>query len=617
MATKEIAATAPLVVLLYDRTFLSGSLRESLRQRWGFYLALAASWGLLAALVFSTGLFGRGENMDTPSTWAYAFTQPGVVLYYLRLSFWPQPLCLDYGWSAADTPGAVLPGLVGVGLLVAATVWGLTGGRRWGFAGAWFFLILAPSSSVVCLGQLAFEHRMYLSLAGVVTLAVVGAYTAAESPLRRGWRGGRTSMAVGIVAVMAAVVGLGYVTFQRNKAYQDGVGIWQESVAARPGSFRARLNLGNALLTSGRAAEAIPHHEEAVRLRPDLAEPHNNLGFALASCGRFQEAVEHYRLALDIKPDFALVHNNLGFALARSGRPNEAIEHYEQSIRLAPQRFDAYNNLANLLRDQGQTEEALKRYQQAAEINPTSAEVFGSWGNVLLHAERFSEAAEKFEQSLRLKPDYLEMHCNLATALASLGRESEAAEHYQHVLRIRPDFAAAHFNWANLLFHTGHIPEALDHYREALRIQPDFVQACHNRASALVQVGRVREAIEQGQHLLRLTPNAPYVYHFVAWLMATHDASEGGDPAEAVRLAEKARDLAGRPNSTSLDTLAVAYAAAGRFEEAVTAANEARRLAQSASQTAQAQEIHMRLQLYRDHKPYREPAAKSSPSGVP
>ena len=136
MATKEVMVTAPLVVLLYDRTFLAGSFAEALRRRWGLYLALAATWGLLAYLVVSTGLLGRRAGVRARyDWWSYACTQPGVILYYLRLCLWPQPLCLDYGWPVATCVRRHPAGGGLSAVLVAATVWGLVRRKAVGFPG--------------------------------------------------------------------------------------------------------------------------------------------------------------------------------------------------------------------------------------------------------------------------------------------------------------------------------------------------------------------------------------------------------------------------------------------------------------------------------------------------
>ena len=152
MATKEVMVSAPLVVLLYDRTFLAGSFRDAWRRRWGYYLALTATWLLLAWLVAGTGLLVRSLGERQPGVhwfrwWDYLATQQGVIVHYLRLVIWPSGLCLDYSWPAATMVVTVLFPAVLVVCLLALTVWALVRRPAWGFLGACFFLILAPTSS--------------------------------------------------------------------------------------------------------------------------------------------------------------------------------------------------------------------------------------------------------------------------------------------------------------------------------------------------------------------------------------------------------------------------------------------------------------------------------------
>ena len=131
MATKKIVVTAPLVVLLYDRTFLGGSFRESLRRRYGLYLGLGATWLLLAALVISTGDRAGSVGFGGSVTgWEYALTQCNAIPMYLGKSFWPTGLCLDYGLSLAKTVGEILPGALLIVALLLATLWACaTAGR--------------------------------------------------------------------------------------------------------------------------------------------------------------------------------------------------------------------------------------------------------------------------------------------------------------------------------------------------------------------------------------------------------------------------------------------------------------------------------------------------------
>ena len=576
MGTKEIVVTAPLMVLLYDRTFVGGSFREALRRRWGLYVGLAASWALLASLVWSTELLARREEIGVPDAWSYARSQPGVILYYLRLSLWPQPLCFNYDWPVAKTVARILPAMLVVGLLGAATIWGLVRRSAAGYVGAWFFLILAPTSSIIPLKQLAFEHRMYLPLAGVAALVVASVCLAGRRLVGRGWMTARVGLAAGMGLVVSAATVLGFLSVRRNGLYQSASSIWRDTVVKVPYNPIARNNLGFALADAGRPQEALEYYQEAIRLKPDYAIAYNNLGNALLTLGRLPEALDEFQKAFRINPDDALIHNSLGFVLANTGHTAEAIEHYRAAIRLNPDYAIVYSNLGLALANAGRLSEAVEQYRQAIRLNPQDVPAYNNFGNALWALDRLPEAIEYYEHALRIKPDYIEARNNLGNAMARSGRLQEAIEQLQ----------------------------------QAVRLKPDLADTQYNLTLTLTQAGRFREAIEHGREVVRLTPNHPQINRFVAWLMATHEPAEGGDPERAVQLAEHVCTLTGRRDIACLDTLAVAYAAAGRFDEAVATAKEAWQLAQAAGQDSLAEDIHIRMQLFRDHKPYREPAIR-------
>ncbi len=275
MASKEVMVSAPLTVLLYDRTFCTGSFREACRRRYGLYLALAGTWLLLGWLVISTG--GRGGTAGFASHfftwWSYLLTQPGVITHYLRLSLWPSALCLDYDWPAAQTASEVLyPGLLVVGLL-GLTAWALVKRPAWGFLGAWFFMILAPTSSFVPISDAAFEHRMYLSLAAVTTALVVGGALAGRWLVHRGKITRPVSQVIGGCLVTFTAFVLGILTFQRNLDYRSDVSIWEDTLAKAPANTRAHAYYSWALADCGRFDEAIAHYQKTFEIAPHSAAP--------------------------------------------------------------------------------------------------------------------------------------------------------------------------------------------------------------------------------------------------------------------------------------------------------------------------------------------------------
>ena len=174
MGTKEVMVSAPLIVLLYDRTFVSGTFAKAWACRKTYYTLLALTWLLLVALAFATPGRGTTAGFETVVTpWTYLLTQCAAITHYLRLVFWPHPLVFDYGTATIGSLGSVwwqallLIGLAGV------LLWALIKRPAMGFLGAWLFALLAPSSSLVPVAsQSVAEHRMYLPVAAVLVTAV-------------------------------------------------------------------------------------------------------------------------------------------------------------------------------------------------------------------------------------------------------------------------------------------------------------------------------------------------------------------------------------------------------------------------------------------------------------
>jgi Flp pilus assembly protein TadD len=420
MASKPVMVTAPVVILLYDRAFLVTSWREAMRRRGWLYAGLTATWLLpllLLANAPSEWKTSAGFEYRETSPLRYALTQPVAVVHYLRLTFWPHPLCLDYGrpfvTSAARMTGA-LPGQIVVAVLLAGTVWAWRRRPAAGFLGAWFFLILAPTSSFVPVADAIVEHRMYLPLAAVVAAVVLTAVALGNRLFNK-----QQGVVLGCVASGFVVALLTFLTIQRNRDYKSALTIWQDTVEKYSSNARAHSNLGLALDQAGRLQEAIGHYEQALRLKPDYAEAHYNLGIALGRLGRGPEAIAQFEQALQLDPDYAKAHNNLGLALVSVGRLPEAMGHWEQALRIAPDFVEAHNNLGNALLQGGRTDDAIGHYEQALRIEPDLAEAHCNLGVALEQAGRLQDAIGHYEQALRLKPNYAQARNALARLQAS------------------------------------------------------------------------------------------------------------------------------------------------------------------------------------------------------
>jgi tetratricopeptide (TPR) repeat protein len=533
MATKEVLVSAPLIVLLYDRTFVAGTFREAWRKRWRFYAGLAGTWLLLGCLVAGTHGRGGSAGFGTHVTWwSYALTQFRAIVHYLQLALWPAPLVFDYGTNLATRWVEIVPYALIVLLLVIGTAFALWRRPMIGFAGCWFFAILAPSSSIVpVVTQTMAEHRMYLALAAIVPLVVLGLYRLL----------GRGSALI----FLALAVALGCVTARRNEDYRSPLAIWSDTVAKCPDNVRAHYILGDNLRLLGRSQEAITEfqtalqiepryaqahnslgnllekipgqlpkaiaeYKEAIRLQPDLAVAHYNLALAIENIpGRLPEALSEYETALRIKPDFPEAQVDLGILLENiPGRLPDAISAYEAAIRSRPDLVAAHYNLAGLLANlPGRLPEAISEYETVLGLEPGLAKAHTSLGVALANSGKTEEGIAHLEAAIRIQPDDVDAYTALGTALVQAKRYPEAISRFQQVLKIQPDNVYAYNNLGTALLRVGRFPEATDQFNAALKIDPDFSAARLNLGFALSQMNRVPEAIQQLEAVLRTNAN--------------------------------------------------------------------------------------------------------------
>jgi len=354
--------------------------------------------------------------------------------------------------------------------------------------------------------------------------------------------------------------------------YEAAVTGWKKALELGPDDASVHMNLGVALAGSGKLDEAIAQYQKALELSPDNPESHLNFGIALAGKGDLNQAIAHYQKALEINPEYPEVHNNLGVALAAAGKLDEAIGHYQQALAVNPTYPEVHSNLGVALAGTGKLDEAIAHFHKALEVNPNSAEVHNNLGRALATMERFDEAIPHFQKALEINPNFAEVHNSLGVVLVGKGRVDEAIAHFQMAVKVNPGFTEAHQNLGDTLYYLlGKTPEALVHWHEVLRAQP-------NHVLVLNQTARV---------------------------LATSPEASVRNGAEAVVLAERAVHLSGAREPVILDTLAAAYAEAGRFPEAVETARRALALATQQSKQPLAEALKARIALYEAKTPFR------------
>jgi len=347
MATKEVMVTAPIVVAIWGRLFQPAETDGPGRMRWGLKAGLASTWVVLAILVAGERR-GPSVSVAWETVWPYLLAQAEVVVHYLRLAILPSPLVFLYDWPLGPSLGTVAWQAGLLTALIIVTAVGVARRHPASFLGAWFFLILAPSSSVLpIVTEVAAEHRMYLPLAAIVAAAVLGLFVVG----RRIGPSQRTAALAGALAATLAVGALGVETRARNRVYWSAEGLWQDTVSKRPDDARSRVAYGEALANAGRLADAEAQLQAGIALVPDDPSARVRIGAVLAQQRKYDAAVPHLERALALRPGDVDAHRLLGEIYAIQQQDVLAVRHGEQALASLPEDAQLIARLAAILAD--------------------------------------------------------------------------------------------------------------------------------------------------------------------------------------------------------------------------------------------------------------------------
>jgi tetratricopeptide (TPR) repeat protein len=642
LASKTVVCTLPgaLVVLRWWRGKPFG-LRELALVP---LLVIGVSAGLFVAWMETSHIGTIGPLFDF-SLAQRVLIAGRALWFYLGKLVVPVGLAFSYPrWDLDPADPWQWMWVLGV-LVVAGGLWlgreRLGRGPAAGFA--FFTVVLSPMLGFVNYYTMRYsfvaDHYQYLACLGPITVATAAASTLlgradteARAPRRR-----IGQALAGVVAVMV-LAALASLTWRQAHAYVDAEALWRDTIAKNPGSWMGHNNLGNLLVDQGQVDQGLALFERSRELNPDYADPYSNIGGILVRRGRAEEALAYFERAIALEPDTADFRYNLAVALTQLDRVDEAMETFENVLARVPRHAPAHNNLALLLAERGALDDAIAHYRIAVEEAPNEAGFRENLADALVLAEDYAGAAAEYRAALRLRPEDPALHEGLAGALGTLGQRDDAIAEYNRALALAPDMPAARYNLAVHLAAAGRLDEAATQYREALRLDPEDAATANNLGAVLLSLGDTDGAIEHFGAALRLDPNDPQVrnnlaltlhrvgrvdqgitvleegiartpaaatlLNSLAWIRATTPAAQWRDGGEAVRLAERACALTDEATPDYLDTLAAAYAEAGRFPDAVRTITQALDL--GAEPAEKARELESRRALYESRQPYRD-----------
>lgn len=530
IGSKETVITLPATLLLYDFLFLAEGRLRNVFSRWRFYITFVVG-GMAVIYYFLTGplrnSIGGGASGNLSST-AYFLTQLRVVVRYIQLLFLPVGLNLDYDFrpSAGLEPAVIASFLFLCGIVVLG--WFLR--RRapvFTFSIFWFFITLSPTSSIVPILDVIFEHRLYLPLAGVCLsfpLLVEMVHTRV-----------RTRMALPGSPVFCSgllLIGLAVGTISRNQIWRDEVRLFTDVVSKSPHKERPYNALSWAYFKRNDYANTVATLQKALEMIPDkYIDFSETLANVYLKAGKYDEAVD---LFTETTRRFegqraALAYNNLGnaymykwnalqsqasqmspdaFAAATESVLAPAAEAFSKGLEILPDLAPALDAFINVTYGRGKVAEIEAKAVEALKYKEDFNNLYVVGKSAFLAGD-WIRANEYFERAEKLRTEVKILYFNHGYALAALGHDDQAIENYLRAIRIDPIFYEAHNNLGLIYMRKSEYAKARENFEEVLRFEPKHFSANLNLAKIHKSQGRTAIARSYLQSALEGSPGNP------------------------------------------------------------------------------------------------------------
>ncbi len=366
LGSKQHTVTLPVAILLADYFFLAGGDWRQLKRNWRTY-------AVVGALMLAGGSFVAVEVMNVPSagfhlkdvTWkSYLLTQFRMYFLYLKLLAAPFGLNADYDIQPSRTifEHRSWLALAGILSLAGAAVWLRKRFVLASFGVLFFFLNLLPTSSFYPLLDYAAERRLYLPCIGFFLAAMA---------LALEWKKPARAMAWALSGVVL-VYSIG--AYSRSLVWSDSLALWLDTAQKSPRKWRVYTWLGFEYTKRNRFAEATAAYQKAAELvshdSTDYAEVLSSLGSTYNNRKMYAEAIQQYQTALKISPNIPVLWTNLALAEIRLNRMDEGWHHLQRAIQINPLAWEPHLARGNLFFQMGRYDDAIKDYQRVLDLVP-------------------------------------------------------------------------------------------------------------------------------------------------------------------------------------------------------------------------------------------------------
>lgn len=502
MGCKEVMVSAPIIVLWYDRAFIAKSWRDLIDCRKYYYAMLACTWGVLAWSMlhyqsdYTNGTLWKVEGL---SSWTYLLSQSTVIVHYFSLAFWPSAQCVYPAWPVSNSIRDVLPQFTFIAGLILLTMWAIRYRPHWSFLGGCFFLVLAPTSSVIPIKDLAFEHRMYLPLGAVISFMFLGFFEV----VCRLSVGTLLARRLQLAAALLAATALGIAAFERNKVYVSEVSVWKDTLIKAPRNVSVWVGLGGILAKEKKYEEAREHFVQALEVAPNDSNANATYAGLLIELGEYELAGKHLRAALQNNAGNVDAITNMGHLQSRLGNFSAAAKCFEAAILNAPNDEELQSCLiASLIRG-GNLSDAERFSHANLELRPNSAKANVDYASVLVAMTENAKAIKYCEKAIALDGSLSTAHATLATIEPAL---EKAIQHITKAIELEPLSSDYNRTLGDMLMRSNP-KDAIEKFEIALKAEPTSVELLLKIGAAWDAVGQPEKGIPYLERVTKLMPD--------------------------------------------------------------------------------------------------------------
>lgn len=560
IGSKEIAITLPVFIVLYEWYFF-----KNLDFAWFKKILLPLSLvGLVVCLLGGyyvktrySQYFSQGYSIYDFNMVQRLLTEPRVVLYYISLLFYPNPIRfnLDYDYPVSYSLFEPVSTLFSI-LIIAGSIWAALyfakRERILSFSILWYFGNLVVESTVLPL-DLVFEHRTYLpSMMVFFCLAyIIFKY--------------QNKTKVVLSLFICTVLLCAFWTYERNRVWSNWETLWEDCLKKSPNKARPYMNYGSELGVEGEIERAIHYYKRAVALKKDYYEAWFNLGEAYHSIEDINGAIRSYSKAIAVNSKGYRAYVNLGAIYLDKKKYDAAEEFAEHVLKKRPSSLEALSVRAVVMEETGRSQEAIQIYKKMIDIQPSRKESYFYLSLIYIDESRYDEAKEMLLKAVDIDNNYIEANNTLATLYYNDGNYKSALWHVEAVLESDPENEKAlnikkQVRWQD---EKESIKSQIVRFEEELKADPDNQKALSGIGALYIKIGEPLKAVAAYKKLIGINPDLFMGYNNLA---VAYLAS--GDRGEAVTVYKQM--LQKQPENTLVYyNIGCVYAMEGNPEESV------------------------------------------------